>query len=69
VTALCAGVWLLVRALTLLSAPHPDWPIEKRRARDSADTAALMKLFRRPRPRVAAAERPGHRALDCRGSG
>jgi hypothetical protein len=44
--ALRPGVWLLLRALTLLSAPHPDWPIDKRRARDSADTAVLMRLFR-----------------------
>ena len=50
--ALRPGVWLLLRALALLSAPHPDWPIEKRRARDSADTAVLMKLFRRARGRV-----------------
>jgi hypothetical protein len=24
-------MWLLLRALALVSAPHPDWPIEKRR--------------------------------------
>jgi hypothetical protein len=53
--ALRPGVWLL-RALTLLSAPHPDWPVEKRRARDSADTAVLMKLFRRARGRVVTAD-------------
>jgi hypothetical protein len=49
--ALRPRVWLL-RALTLLSAPQPDWPIDKRRARDSADTAVLMRLFRSARGRV-----------------
>jgi hypothetical protein len=54
--ALRPGAWLLPRTLTLLSVPHPDWPIDKRRARDSADTAVLMKLFRRARGRNAAAD-------------
>jgi hypothetical protein len=54
--ALRPGVWLLLRALALLSAPHPDWPIDRRRARDSADTAVLTKLFRRARGRVVAAD-------------
>jgi hypothetical protein len=54
--ALRPGVWLLLRAPTLLSAPHPDWPIGKRRARDSADTAVLMKLFRSARGRVVTAD-------------
>jgi acetyl esterase len=54
--ALRPGVWLLLRTLTLLSAPHPDWPVEKRRAQDSADTAVLMKLFRRAPGRVVQAD-------------
>jgi alpha/beta hydrolase fold len=54
--ALRPGVWLLLRTLTLLSTPHPDWPIEKRRAQDSADTAVLMKLLRPAPGRVVQAD-------------